>query len=76
MISPEIRSALNDLPSTHYGKALKLFLDDKLKELQDVRDCKSWEETLGRQYAVKIVDELFSFMREQKNTEKSKNQYE
>lgn len=75
MITQENRQLLSEMKNTNYGKALKNFLDDKYEEMNNVATCKSWEETLGRAFAVKILDDLFSFMKE-KTESKNKTRYD
>lgn len=60
-MSPEKRKLLFELWNLNHGKVLKEWLDIKMKELTDVKNCKSWEDTLGRQHAERILNELFSF---------------
>lgn len=67
---------LSELDKTPYGKVLRSFLEEELKELNDISKAESWEDTLGRQKAVRIVNKLFSFMNKEVNkVDKSKNQY-
>lgn len=75
MITPENRELLEGLRNTNYGKALKELLDEKLEEIGNIKSCKSWEETLGRQYALKLIDDIFSFMKE-KVVISNKNRYD
>jgi hypothetical protein len=51
---------LKELWTLNHGKALREYLDEQMKELTDVKNCKSWEDTLGRQHAERILNELFS----------------
>ena len=62
MLSPENKKLLEEMKTTNYGKALKEFLKEKYKEINSVKDCKSWEDTLGRAHALKTLNEIFSFM--------------
>lgn len=75
MINPEYRQLLLDLKKTSYGVALKAFLDEELGNISDITTCETWEETLGRKYAIKLLNKLSSLMEEKKTTEKGKNQY-
>jgi len=74
-ITPEQKQLLHDMKNTSYGHALAAFLEDGLKEIGDIKSCQSWEETLGRKYALQLLKDLFSFMGEKKSPEKSKNIY-
>lgn len=75
MISPDKLKLLQELKNTPYGVALKEFLTEKKNELNDVNTCKSYEEVLGRQLALKTLKDLFSFMERRESIDKSKNQY-
>lgn len=75
MIKPESVQLLNDLKNTNYGKALKELLDEKYAELNNVKSCTSWEDTKARSYALNIIDEIFSFMKEKSNIS-GKNRYD
>lgn len=66
---------LEDLAHTGYGQVLKTYLDEELKDLKDVTKAKTWEEALGNGKAVKIIEKLFSFMKDNKPAPKKKNQY-
>jgi hypothetical protein len=67
MISPENTKLLSELKHTNYGKALKEFLDEKYKEINNVAYCTSWDDTLARTKAIKILDDIFSFMKEKQD---------
>lgn len=62
MISPEQKQKLSELKNTPYGMALEAFLMEKCNEIDTVATCGSWEETLGRKQALKIIREIFAFM--------------
>ena len=57
------RKLLDEMFQSPYGAALKAYLDEELKDLTDVKNCKSWEDTLARQYAEGVVHKLFSFIK-------------
>lgn len=63
-MTPEKYRLLKELWTLNHGKALREFLDIEMKELTDVKNCKSWEDTLGRQHAESILNKLFSFDKE------------
>lgn len=75
MISPETAKLLSELRRTNYGKALSELLDEKYAELNNVKHCSSWEDTLGRAKALQILDEIFHFMKE-KETSLNKARYD
>lgn len=69
--------ALDDLAKGEYGKALFLFIDEKIKKLDTARGYTDQIELLGRQKAIDILEEIFSFLdkRKDKNTPNQGNQY-
>lgn len=71
----ENKKLLEELSHTSYGIALKEFLDEEYSLLDDVSSCTSWEDTLGRQKAIKVLDKLFAFMGKKGIDTKQKNQY-
>lgn len=75
MITPEEKKELSGLKHTSFGRALVAYLTDEMNDLNDITTPKSWEETQGRQYAVKVIRKLFSFMEDKKPKGKGKNQY-
>jgi len=76
MINDQQRELMKQLPDTAHGRALKDYLDGKLKEILDVSTCNSWEETLGRKYAAQLIKDLFYMMEKRETVKKSKNTYE
>ena len=75
IINPEVEEILQQLPGTIYGQALVAFLELEYAELNNLKTIKSYDELLGRQYAEKVIEDLFKFMGERKVVIKSKNQY-
>ncbi len=75
MIKPETKQTLEALAQTQYGQALQEYLDEEFELLNDIQTCKSWEETIGRQLALKSLEHLFSFMALRPKLGKGKNQY-
>lgn len=59
MINHEL---LKQLAQSDHGKILMNFLDEKIKEMTDITKIKTYEEMMGKQEAVKILKELFSFL--------------
>lgn len=76
MIKPETKKILGDLGKNQYGAALKEFLQDELNDIGNIATAKSWEETQGRQYSVKFIKKLFSFLDGKKVESKSKIKYD
>lgn len=63
MIAPETKRLLSEITTTPHGRALVEYLETAFEELNDVRECKSWEETLGRQFAMEYLKDLFSILK-------------
>lgn len=77
MIKPATKQILESVNATPFGRALQEYLDDQYEILNDVQACESWEDTLGRKHAIKVLENLFAFMRVKGSTQKkSENQYE
>lgn len=66
MISPDDHELLRQLSRTPYGRALRHYLDEKYAEIGNISTTKSWDETLGRQFALKFLQELFALMEDEK----------
>jgi hypothetical protein len=75
MISPEEKEILAAMKDSQFGVALKKYLGEKQAELNDISTTASWEETLGRKYALKVITDLFSIMEYKKPVDKGKNLY-
>lgn len=56
------KQQLDQLAKSDHGKILMDFLEIKIKEMTDISKIKTYEEMLGKQEAVKILKELFSFL--------------
>ena len=77
MITPQYREILDGIKATQYGRGLREFLDEEKLKLNNVKTLESWDETLGRKYAVKIIDTLFAFLVDNKKTDdRLKNDYQ
>ena len=63
-MTQESKQILSGLKQTNYGKALIELLDEEMAELTAVKNCTSWDDTLGRQYAERIINKVFSFMKD------------
>lgn len=74
-MKPETKKLLADMAKTHYGRALRDFLDVHYASIGNIMESKSWEETLGRKFALTLLRELFAFMEEKKNTGVDRSQY-
>jgi len=75
IIDKNIEDTLKQIPSTVYGMALTKYLEQYKGELNNVETIKTNEELLGRQFALKLIKDLFKFMGEKKVETPNKNQY-
>lgn len=75
IINPQIKEQLQQLAHSPQGNALKIYLEQFKEETNNIKTLESWEEVLGRKFAIKCVEDLFSFMDDKKIEVKSKNQY-
>lgn len=71
-MTQENKEILKGLKQTNYGKALQELLDEKYAELNNVKNCTSWEDTKARTYALDILDEIFGFMRPKEDVQNSR----
>ena len=53
---------LKQLAQSDSGVVLIEWLDTQIKEMSDITKIKEYDELLGKQEAVKILKELFSFL--------------
>lgn len=75
MIKPETIKLLSELNNTPYGKALQDFLDEEYMKINDVANCTSWEDTIGRKKALETLERLFSFMAKKQVVASGRTQY-
>lgn len=75
MLSPEKRALLAELSRSSHGEALREYLEECYEEVGDVRKCSSWEDTIGRQHALIVLDGVFSFLTDKQTTQSGKTQY-
>ena len=75
IIQKEVEDILKQIPGTLYGQAINAYLTQARDELDSVTKITTFEELLGKQYAIKVIDELFKFMDNKKVETKNKNQY-
>lgn len=71
----ERQEILQELGKTNYGIALKEYLNESITDMSDLSKLESWDETLGKKYAVEIIKKLFSFMETKESQQKSKTKY-
>lgn len=76
MMNLEEKEILSSIKTTQYGAVLKKFLEEEYKKIGDITKAENWEETRGRQVALALLKDLFSFLEEKKFDTKSKNIYE
>ncbi len=53
---------LRQLANSDIGITLAKYLDERVKDMSDLSKIKTYDELLGKQEAVKILKELFSFL--------------
>jgi len=75
MITPAQKQLLQDLKTTAFGGALKEYLKDEMEVIGDIKKCESWEDTIGRKHALKLLAKIFSFLDKEEKPAKGKNQY-
>ena len=68
---------LKKLASNNMGKALKEELEEQKADLLDVRKAENWEDALGRQHAVKLIDKLMAVLSilQAQSDNSSRNEY-
>lgn len=75
MISEQTKKILSEIHATPYGRALEEFIEDQLTEFNKVQLCKSWDEVLGKQYAILSFEKLFSYIRPKPTAGGARNIY-
>ncbi len=75
MLDPRNKELLQQLATSAHGKALKDFLNERYTAINDVTNCKNWEDAVGRQYALILLKEIFSFLEEKKTVDRTPSQY-
>ncbi len=61
-MTPEMKNALAELSKTSYGQWLVRYLDLKFEEIGDIMKCQDEIDMKGRQYALKVLNEMFAFL--------------
>lgn len=61
-MTPEMKQALAELAKTSYGQWLVRYLDLKFEDIGDVMKATTLEDLKGRQYALKVLNEMFAFL--------------
>lgn len=69
------KERLEQLLKSPQANVLIEYLELVKEDLNNIQTIESWEETLGRKKALKIIDDLFDFKNNQKIEIKNKNQY-
>lgn len=75
-MTQEQKRLLGEMKNTPYGNALSTFLREHLSDLKDITKASSWEETQGRQHAVKVLTKLFDFIITEDTTPRQKTRYD
>lgn len=76
MLTPEEKIMLTDLSTMPHGLVLQKLIKSEIADLKDVTTAKNWEETLGKQYAVKTLEKIISYIEADKPTKTPKISYE
>lgn len=76
MLKEERQKLLLSLKDTGYGKALIEELDEALQNISDITTIQTWEETLGRKFAIRTIKRIMSFLEPKENKVVNKNQFE
>ena len=73
----ERNKKLEELAKGIYGECLLDYLKEKKIELKSIDEIKSFEELVGRQEAVKMIDKVFYFFSELRDRKepRPRNQY-
>lgn len=69
------KELLFTLKNSAHGRVLKKYLELEKQKIADVLNCNSWDETIGRQHAVKLINNIFGFLEEKEAKERTPNQY-
>lgn len=75
IINKDVEDILKQIPGTLYGQALTVLLEQYKAELNNVNKITTMDELLGKQYALKLIDDIFKFMDNKRVETKNKNQY-
>jgi hypothetical protein len=62
MNKEERKKLLEDLAKLNYGRALTDLIEEELSKIDTVDGITSLEEAIGRKYAVKTLNTIFSFL--------------
>ena len=76
MLSIEDKKVLAELGRHNHGRVLRNYLNDKLLGINSVEDAKSWEDTLARQHAVRLIKEIFAVLEDHNTKVNSKTKYD
>jgi hypothetical protein len=66
MINPETKKILTEVKNTSYGQALRIWLNEAIIDIGDIKKVTSYEDAIGRQLAVKKLEEMFSLLKDEK----------
>lgn len=76
MISKENIELLGRMKETAYGEALKEWIEDQILELSNLDTVESWDDTLGRKQAKKILNKLSKTVTPVDKSKTNNSQYE
>lgn len=74
-LKKEHKDLLEQMGNTSYGVALKAFLEEELASIDNVENCTSWDDTLGRAHAKRLIQKLFYFMLDKSHDKRSSAPY-
>jgi hypothetical protein len=75
MIKQESRILLKELGTLNHGRALRELLDQEMEKINDITTCESWDEAIGRKYAILLIKEIFMAIEPERETKKRTNTY-
>lgn len=58
----ERKKMLSELSRTAHGTALREYLKERVDAIGDITQLNSWEEAVGRKFALILVKEIFNFL--------------
>lgn len=64
-----------ELPKTHYGKALEIYLQEEMEKLNDVSTITTWDETLARKKGAEILKKILKFLNIDSKPDAKKTSY-
>ncbi len=66
---------LQQLKESPHAQTVIDWFNEQISKMSDISTHKTWDEVLGKQYAVKILKDLIRLLESQPNKSKLPNQY-